>query len=195
MPRGSSSASADEHAGEEAEHRPDLGAAQQRHADDDDEHEVRAGAEDADVGRDRRLQQRWRRRAARRAAPARRPRAATGTPCSLTAAGRVHRVTTMTRSSVRKSTTGATRDALVELDVLRADALDLSDGDAAHEDRALPAGGHDELAGLDRLALVDVLQRELAGDAAGDADPRPGPGSTSASTKLCWSVSSGPGRR
>ena len=43
---------------------------------------------------------------------------------------------------------------------------------------------------FDLLVLVDVLQRDVAGDAAGDDALGAARAATMASTKLCWSVMS-----
>src|SRR5450830_1442105 len=95
-----------ERAREKAEHGADLGAREQGDADDDDQREIGVGAEDADVGRHRGLQQRRHHErdhetgdlAARR-------------PLALLVVGggaaEPHRTTTWTRSSLRKSTNGS----------------------------------------------------------------------------------------
>src|SRR5450759_4854327 len=95
-----------ERAREKAEHGADLGAREQGDADDDDQREIGVGAEDADVGRHRGLQQRRHHERDHETGDlaARRPLAL---PVVGGGAGEPHRTTTWTRSSLRKSTNGS----------------------------------------------------------------------------------------
>ena len=127
-----------EHPGEEAEHGAGLRALDQRHADDDDEGEVGVGAEQPQVRRHGRLQQHGDQQDHGEPGDLR-PRGQGALVVLRRGPGRASSVTTMTMSSLRKSTNGLIGDRLVQLDLLRAHTLHLADGDAAHEDRAVPA--------------------------------------------------------